>query len=288
MHPGSGVRRLRTLATVAAVLAAVLPGVAGAATPGPTLAGSVTVSGRGSGYVPVTLPRAVDVRSELERPTVRFTGGAYGWALVTNAGPKGRGYASVVKMPAAQGGAPVLRLGGLDPRTGSNLFFANTIPAGAYRLYLLTNGVGSATLRLPGLRGTASFGVRAGAAPATTVTLASVNGVAPPAFASGVTFGDASPTLLMTYHWIYTAAQAAAHYGWCDYGDGEPPGGQWLPGCPGSDVALIGAYGVFTGCCGVGTGGGIFEPGRRSYGHFYDTAGVVENAGDLYVVLPLR
>lgn len=284
-------RRVRILAVVFAAVAAVLPRVADAAAPAPALTGTVTVSGRGSGYVAVTLPRAVDFRAdkarELTRPTVRFTGGAYGWLLTTAAGPNGRGYAGVTKLPAALGGSTVFRMDGKDPRTGQHLFETSTLRPGSYRLYLLTNGPGGVTFRLPGLAGASSVVTRSGvAATATTLGVPMTAGVGPSAHANGVTFGGRTPTLALSFHYVRTTAQAAAQYGWCTYSDG-PPGGQWLPGCPGADVALIGAYGVAQGCCGLGTGGGFFVPGTWGYGRFYDTVGVVEQAADFFVVVPL-
>ncbi|HEX8004614.1 MAG TPA: hypothetical protein VF519_18160 [Mycobacteriales bacterium] len=290
MTYGPGVVRTRALVAAAVATAALLPGAAGAVTPGSVMSGTVTVSGRGAGYVPVTLPRAVDFRAdggrELMRPTVRLTGGAYGWLLVTTVGDRG-GYAGAVRMPAAQGGTAVFRLDGSDPRTGQSLFLTSTLRAGGYRLYLLSNGPGTATLRLPGLRGASRTAVTRSARPATTTSLAPVvNGASAPAFASGVTFDSDVPALVLSFDWLYTATQAAAQFGSCRYA-GAPPGGQWAPGCPGADVAMSNAVGVFTGCCGVGTASWLFAPGRWSFGHFYDVAGVVQRGGDFYVVLPV-
>lgn len=292
MLTGFGGRRLRALVVVVAACTAVLPRGAAAAPPSPALTGRVTVSGSGAGHVPVMLAKPVDFRADNARemltPTVTFTGGAYGWLLLTSASEQGQGFAGVTKLPAEQGGSVVFRIDGTDPLTGDQLFMTSTLPAGAYRLYLLTKGAGSATLRLPGLTGVSAHNVRTPAAvTTTTLGVPSTAGMLPPAYANGVTIDSDLPTLVLTYHWLRTTAQAAAHFGWCRY-EGGPPGGQWLPGCPGADVALMGAYGYMTGCCGVGTGGGFFDAGRWGYGHFYDTAGVVEKAGDHFVVLTLR
>lgn len=283
--------RFRALVVVAAALAAVIPHGAGAAPPVSSLSGQVTVSGRSGGSVAVTLPRPVDFRAgggrEMERPSATFRGGAYGWVLVTASGARGQGFAGATRLPAALGGSTVFRIDGTDPRSGHRLADTATLPAGSYRLYLLSDGAGSVTFRLPGLAGARTLGVTSRVpATRTTVVAPVTHGVAPPAHAAGVTFGADVRTLALSYHSFRSTAQAAAHFGWCTYREGAP-GGHWVPGCPGADIALIGAYGVAVGCCGIGTGGGVFNPGRWGYGRFYDAAGVVEHAADHFVVVPL-
>lgn len=284
--------RFRALVVVTAALAAVLPRGVEAATPALPLAGQVTVSGRTAGYVPVTLPYAVDFRAdggrEFERPSATFTGGAYGWLLLTAKSERGWGFAGATRVPSALGGSTEFRIDGTDPRSGERLANTATLPAGTYRLYLLTSGPGGVTFRLPGLRGTTALGVTTrAAATATTLVAPTVNGVAPNAYANGVTFGGDTPTLALSYHYFRSTAQAAAQFGWCTYRDG-PPAGQWVPGCPGADIALVGAYGAAVGCCGIGTGGGLFDRGRWGYGRFYLAAGAVEHAVDHFVVVPLH
>ena len=286
-----GARRLRALLAGLCAFAALSSLSADAAPPVPVLGEVVTVQGSRSGYVPVTLPKNVNFRAEngreISRPSVRFTGGAYGWLLQADPTGPTSGFAGHVKMPAAEGGSVVFRMDGTNPRTGEYLFETNVLPAGRYRLYLLTSGTGSVRFRLPGLRGSRALVARAPSAARTVTDLVpTVGGVGPPAYAHGTTIESTGKgTQVLAFDWVHTVAQAAAHYASCYY-KGGPPGGRWLPGCPGGDTTITGVYGVFMGCCGTGFGGAWLPPGRWGVGRWYDTAGAVDRAGLFLVIIP--
>ena len=282
--------------TVRAFFAAAMLGslllspVANAAPPAPVLSEYVTVRGARHASVVVTVPKDVNFRAdglrEMNRPSVRFTGKAYGWLLQAEPAGLRSGFVGHVRMPAAEGGTVIFRMDGKDRRTGANLFETNVLPAGRYRLHLLSDGAGSVRFRLPGLRGSRTLDARApSGVTSVTQTPPTPAGHAPPAYGFGSTIETDNGALALTFDWVVTTVQVAAHYGSCAY-RGGPPAGQWLPGCPGGDTVIMGLYGPFVGCCGTGWGGAWLPPGRWGYGRWYDAAGPVERAGFFMVVIP--
>lgn len=150
------------LTAVAVVTAAALaqPSAAAATPKAPALSGTVVISGSTTGYVEVTVPKQAVLPAGLGADAVaaiRITGGGgfAGFALATNEadGPLIVGGHAPASAPTPE------RPEVLAVNYGSGEFGNDfTIPAGRYRLYLITGGKPTTvTLKLRGLTGKSSF-----------------------------------------------------------------------------------------------------------------------------------
>lgn len=152
-------RPWRIVLLVAALMAPIL-GTAAAAAPreAPTLSGTVTLSGSQPGYVPVTVSHDMSLGNPFvtkyrDAVTVKGGGGAAGFALVEDGlrgaillGGRSKAFEPFVKEHG-------VAISSLNPSPSDGATFA--VPAGSYRLYLITGGKPT-TVTLRFLGGTGS------------------------------------------------------------------------------------------------------------------------------------
>jgi hypothetical protein len=288
-----------TCAAALAVLAlstAVVPSTAAACA---SLARRLTLTGDRTGWVAVDLPRSINPYCPSDpgcaaKAALRLSDGAFGYALQYEADTATRPAPSavVLRLPKAQGGRVVAVVSGTDPRTGSDSSETGRLPAGRYRLFLLTNGRGAVSVQFPELAGK-TLAVRPGRSTAYRAAEISpdyAGPLAPSAWASGITV-QSVPERSHGYAFLWTDGPAAATslYGGCVYDGGEPPQGRWVPGCPGGQSLMANQLMPATNCCGtayamVVSGGGT----RFSFGQYYVQGGPVTKAGMFIVWFPDR
>jgi hypothetical protein len=281
--------RLPVLAgiSLAALAATALPGSSHAAVR-PSLVRQVTVSGDRTGWTSVTLPRAVAAecpgqRTCARKAALRLSGGAFGYFLVYEKDDATQPVPSVVvvRLPKAQGGRVVAIAGGRDPRTGADVAETAVLPAGRYRLFLLTNGRGAVSVRFPELAAGAVSVRAARAAPFRAVETAPqyAGPLAPSAWAGGITV-PATGVRSHGYVFDWTRGPAAAGVvgGLCLY-HGAPPADTWLPGCPAGQSLMSNQMAPATECCGTAYGAVVGSGIRFSFGSYFVQNGPVTSAG---------
>jgi hypothetical protein len=291
----------RRRAAGAAALAALALGTAAVPTTAATrapLAGRLTLSGDRTGWVAVDLPRSISPYCPTDpecaaKAAFHLSGGAFGYALQYEADTASRPPPSaiVLRLPEAQGGRVTAVVSGVDPRNGASSSDTGRLPAGKYRLFLLTNGRGTVSVRFPELAAR-SLAVRPSrATPYRAAQLAPqyTGPLAPSAWADGITVGPV-PERSHAYAFLWTDGPAAAMslYGGCVY-DGDPPGGRWVPGCPGGRSLMSNQLTPATQCC--GTAYAMVVSGvdsRFGFGQYYVQGGPVTAAGMFLVWFPDR
>lgn len=289
-------RRMARTAMCAGVLLAVTA-VPSAAATRYTLTRQVTLTGDRTGWVAVTLPKSIRadcpaLSSCKAKAPLKFTGGAFGYVLqyendtAKNPVPN----ALVARLPKAQGGEIHAIYHGTDPRTGANIGDTGILPAGRYRLFILTKGRGSVTVRFPEIASGAlsTRPTRSTAMVAEEHQPDYVGGLAPVAWASGVTVephGVRSHGY--SFMWVNGAVAVGSFWAGCSYA-GDPWGGRWLPGCPFGDQLMANQIQPARDCCGTGHGLVIGGSDRFSFGQYYEQNGPITNAGAFFVWLPER
>jgi hypothetical protein len=257
----------------------------------------LTLTGDRTGWVGVELPRAIaaecpGVPSCASKAALRLSGGAFGYFLVYENDTATKPVPSlvVVKLPKAEGGHVIAMAGGTDPRTGADVADTAILPAGRYRLFLLTNGRGTVSVRFPELRSAAvtvrpsrSTGFRA------VETAPQYAGpLAPSAWAGGITVPQTGiRSHGYVFDWTDGPAAAGVVGGLCLY-EGDPPAGTWLPGCPNGQALMANQVMPATDCCGTAYGAVVGAGTRFSFGSFYVQNGPVTSAGRFVVWVPDR
>lgn len=288
-------RAARTVVLASVVLA--VTAVPSSAATRPTLVRQLTITGDKTGWVAVTLPKAIlgDCAAMLDcraKAALKLTGGAFGFSLVfdkdnTKAPVPG---AATLRLPKAEGGHVEGLMVGVDPRTGVDAAETRMLPAGPYRLFLLTKGRGSVSIRFPELGGKSLSVKPTRSTPYRAVEVAPTytGPVGPSAWASGITVDpDGVHSRGYAFQWTNGAIAAGSVQGGCVY-EGPPPGGQWVPGCPGGQTLMANQLVPERDCC--ATGHGLFLGGSEefSFGQYYVQGGPVTSAGMYFVWLPER
>lgn len=230
------------------------------------------------------------------RWTVTLSGGAYGVmitmdpAAATPATPD-LPFGLVVKLPKEEGGRLAAVVGGRDPRTDVSSFDTSRLPAGRYRVYLLTKGPGAATL----VMASQPLGTRRlSAANRAHVEVSQqapdmLAGLAPSSWAAGLTVSDVQmPFYAFAFDWQGSVGDVSAvgSAGMCLY-DGPPPLDRWLPQCVGGQAIGMN-YLTPIKCCGTGYGYVSAKRGGFSIGSYYTHGAAVNRAGGLYLAVGLR
>lgn len=197
----------------------------------------------------------------------------------------------LLRLPKEAGGRFVAVVGGTDPRTRVSSFYTNTLPIGRYRVYLLSKGLGAATLvmasqplgtrRLPAMR-SAHVEVSQQAPEM-------VAGLAPSSWAAGLTVSDVQmPFYAFAFDWQGSigGVSAVGSAGMCLH-DGPPPLGRWLPQCVGGHAIGMNYLTPIV-CCGTGYGYASARSGGFSIGSYYTHGAAVNRAGGLYLAVGLR
>jgi hypothetical protein len=236
----------------------------------------------------VTLPRPV----RLAEPHVTFSGGALGYGLTYDNDRTANTSPAVLvgRMPAAQGGEVLTMPTGIDPATGRGVFETRVLPAGRYRLFLLTTGRGSAKVTLPELapRALSTRPAKATAYRAVEAKPAYTGPLAPSAWASGITVDPHGvPSRAYGFQWTDGPVATSSVQSGCVY-TGRPPNDEWLPGCPFGKSAMSNQLTPATNCCGTGYGAVIGGTAEFSFGQYYVQSGPVLKAGMFFVWLPDR
>jgi hypothetical protein len=234
------------------LLVLVLPALLAAGAPvaaapaAPALARTTTIRGTRTAYVDVRLPRAATVRTPFGPSPDIAVSGAGRFVGVALVGTEARTRQTTLfggRLPDAAGTrfllpiAPYPAVGGGSFEVFKTYGDTATLPAGKYRLYLLTDGRPvTVTLRLAGLAGTAALAPRRPAPyqlafPAARP--AGGNGLTTNVYSAGATFDPPSAALLFHALWVDTSAHVAGQYFLCHR---EGPGGieplDHGPGCP--------------------------------------------------------
>ncbi len=230
-------RTVAVAAALAGLLTAAVPATAGPSST-PTLGGRVTLSGSTTGYLSVIVPKAA-VLSRTgpdRRDAVRITGGGKmsGFALVATGSRDFAligGRSDFTRDYTDENGVFVMRLGN-DAVLDKNGFIV--VPAGAYRLYLITDGKPtSVALGFDGLSGHRKL------TPKTKKTLLTQGGqprLTPED--TGVLFSEGYGAALdgPTLHFAITAVETDVHTetskSWCFYFRKPAGPNPYLPGCP--------------------------------------------------------
>lgn len=278
-------------AVVAAASVAALPAPSDAVAR-PTLVRQLTLTGDRTAYLPVTLPKPVQAECSSDtscapKAQFRVSGGAIGLFLVYENDVAAKPVPSLIvaRMPKSEGGRVIAMGGGTDPRTGAEVSETGMLPAGRYRLFLLTNGRGSVSVRFPEL----APGSRA-LRPAKTAAFRAVEAaptyvgpLAPSAWAGGITVpATGIRSHGYVFEWTEGPAAAGVYGGLCSYA-GDPPGGVWVPGCPGGNSLLSNHVMPSTDCCGTSYGAVVGTGDRFSFGSYYVQNGPVTSAGRFIV-----
>lgn len=290
-------RRQMARAAVCAGLVLAVTAFPSAAAIRPTLTRQVTVTGDRTGWVAVTLPKPIQPTCPQDpacraKAALRFTGGAFGYALQYENDTAKRPVpnALVVRLPKAQGGDIYTVYTGTDPRNGVNISDTGILPAGRYRLFILTKGRGSVTVRFPELP-SGSLSLRpTKSAPmvAEEHTPDYVGPLAPTTWASGITVEpNGRRSHGYSFMWVSGPAAAGSFWAGCVY-DGDPWGGRWIPGCPFGQQLMANQIQPARDCCGTGHGHAVGGGDRFSFGQYYVQNGPITNAGMFFVWLPER
>lgn len=283
-------------AVCAGVLLAVTAMPSVAASP-PALTRQVTITGDRTGWVAVTLPKPVQSACPIlpackAKAPVRFTGGAFGYVLQyeNDTAKVPVPNALVLRLPKAQGGELYAVFLGTDPRTGASTQETGILPAGRYRLFILTKGRGSVTMRFPEIA-SGSLSTR----PTRSTAMVAeehkpdyVAGLAPTAWASGITVDPRGVrSHAYAFMWVNGPVAAGSVWAGCGYA-GDPWGGRWTPGCPFGDQLMANQIQPARDCCGTGHGAWYGAMNRFSFGQYYIQNGPITNAGAFFVWLPER
>jgi hypothetical protein len=281
--------RARLLATACALLAgAVVAPAAGAAAP--ALAATTVVTGTITGYADVTLTRPLVVADATPNVTVR-----------------GSGFVAVVLVRLQRGIAPPGLAVSTLPGTSTlhhhwighargtfadddqPTFFTHRLPAGRYRLYLVTHGPVTVTWRLPLGGGRATVTARTRTADTRAVTIpAGTRGVAvAPGYAATATTTFAHRGVTLAWSWYEAAADVAAATGGCTYpGAPSTDGLGPAPACLDRDASK-GPVGPAVDDRLVGQGTAFTAPGTWTSKQYARVAGVVRDGGASVLLLDL-
>lgn len=272
----------RTLVALAALLLAFLAPPATAAGPTapktPALTGTVTISGAKTGYVPVTIARDARLGDPFHvsrRDSVKIEGGGRmaGFALVQDGrqGPVIVGGRSEFTVPYAQRQGEFIYDALNGPPQGDDSYL---LPAGSYRLYLLTDGKPTkVTLRFGGLRGQSALTPK-------VRTTGTVQG-GPPSLTTGSTGvqsrGFDTPvkgaSLMLQIFGQRTSVHTETAYNNCLHLT-KPSGQQaYLPGCVSSDGSVGGGVVILI------SDESVADELRAAYGIAYIPAGGHFGAG---------
>ena len=190
-----------------------------------SLTSAIRVSAKATGYVVVSLPRAVQDKDGYPQLVEDWQGGASAVVLAPDRpdvfDPKNPPPTLVIPNLVGRSVNPHPYVFiGLDPRHHQPAFFYHRVPAGRYRLYVVTTAPAQVTLRLPGLpRG---FTRVVASTPGHAVTFgthqrASV-GSLPPAFSYGATGRLTSHRgLIWTVQWMHSPVRVSEDFGACTY-----------------------------------------------------------------------
>ena len=295
---------MRTFGRSTAALAAMVACVAVGVMPGPSVAAArtslvrqLTLTGDKTGWVAVDLPRAIAAECPgtpgcAAKAAFKVSGGAFGYFLIYENDTATRPVPSlvVVKLPKAEGGHVVAMAGGTDPRTGASIADSAVLPAGRYRLFLLTKGRGTVSVRFPELKA-AAVTVR----PTRSTDYRAVESaptyagpLAPSAWAGGITIpATGVRSHGYVFDWTHGPAAAGVVGALCLY-RGDPPAGTWVPGCPAGESLVASQTTPATECCGTAYGGVVGAGDRFSFGSYYVQNGPVTAAGRFIVWVPDR
>lgn len=288
--------RALTAAALAALAAGSLPATSHAAAR-PSLGRQVSLAGDRTGWTPVSLPRPITAEcpgqpSCAGGAALRLAGGAFGYFLVLEDDRARKPVPSVVvvRLPKAQGGQVMAIAGGTDPRTGASVADTGILPPGRYRMFLLTNGRGSLSVRFPELAAaTVSLRSRYAISYRAVETAPTYVGpLAPSAWAGGITIPETGVRSHgYVFEWTKGPAAAGVVGALCLY-DGAPPADTWLPGCPNGNSLMSNQVMPATECCGTAYGAVVGSGTRFSFGSYYVQNGPVTSAGRFVVWVPDR
>jgi hypothetical protein len=207
------------------------------------LAGTTVISGTRTASIAVRLPRPATIKDPL------FADGAAGDLSITTSG-RFAGFVLVQERPGAAEQAVVVggnvpdgagRLNFVYPASGFIGGAAWRLPAGDYRLYLVTERAARLTLRLHGLTGTARLAPKTAARATLLFPEASLD--SEPARATYAVGADTKLTgsraLFFSTMYVGYAAHVDTVYSNCFY-YGKPSGpSPYLPGCPSPEERVI-------------------------------------------------
>jgi len=214
------------LSAFACLLGTALPavGIASAAT-ALALTRTVTVSSNGTAYTEVVLPRAVQAPERARRLVQEWKGNATAVLLVPDRPDvlnRNRPPPALVvpDLPGREVNQHPYVFIGIDPPHNEPAIFYNRMPAGRYRLYVISSGPAEVTLQLPGLaRGrTRVIAKTPGRAMAVGTHRQASTVPLPPTFS----YGDAgrlssSRALVWSFIWMDSPVRVADAAGSCLY-----------------------------------------------------------------------
>lgn len=285
-------------ALLLAVVAQGLPvNVAGASSSAPrrvALGRKNVISGQGPAMVRVTLPKAATISYLLKPRRDDIT--------VTGRGPL-VGFALVEETPAWDG---ISLIGGRLPRRSGlgNFYFSPsglengaarvTLPAGDYRLYLLSGRRPvEVSFILEGLSGRTRLTPRTPVRYEVETPEARLVDGARNVYGSGADGTLSSTGMLFDFLWVKHSAHANTQYQFCLYEGGERGAAPYSPGCPALDDEADVVVG--DGIVGAGEytsyfyGGAVpFEANRYGQGFAMESAAKVEEVGYLGMWLSLE
>lgn len=284
----SGVRGHLLVWLAVAVAAAGLPGVARARAT-PTLAREVTLSAAGSGWVHVRLARPVSFGKSGQPEVVRVSDPAafVGVVLVREqrgAWPPGVG---VMALPDAGG----LKYGhtffgherGSSAPDDDPVIFRRTLPAGTYRLYLLTRAAAkvTVTVRFPVAAGRRAFTIPRNTTHHDTTSVSpGVPGTAvSPTHSHSATFALRRRGLLLNLAWWRGDISAEHQSGSCAYSGSAADPGPAVPSCPNGPGAVVGGHEVEQPAARTTIGYLYVSPARWLHKTYFVVGGHVRNAG---------
>jgi hypothetical protein len=198
--------------------------------------------------------------------------------------------AVVVRLPASEGGRVYVTINGEDPRTGVDSFDTSTLPAGTYRLYLLTKGRGSVSVRFPELApGRRQLGItHAATVRASQQAPTALAGIYPSDWAAGIAVPSGPRAFwAFAYDWQRSmgSVSAAGQAGMCVYPH-PPASGHYLSECAEGSAVATGWFSPIA-CCGTGYGSFYIGRGDFAFGTYYTQAAAITDAGAFYLALGL-
>jgi hypothetical protein len=220
--------------------------VAQAAPSAPVLRASTTVTGTGSTYTTVRLTRPVHLPDGFH-PTVTSSSPAHLVAVVlakelpSNSAP-GVALVRLHQDPALNLAVQYFGTDNGDAVSGNPVYLTGTLPAGTYRLYLLSHGANTVTFTLPGLPA-GSLRVRATRATTYAVAESTPPGLTGqalvPQSTTATTFTSRYQPLMLALGWARTTSAAAQAYACATQ---DPPAGdptEQTPYCPDAGIADV-------------------------------------------------
>ena len=226
-------RRAAGLASLVCLSAAALPALgdsSGRVDPSTPLTSTVTVKANRTSYAIVFLPRAVQGPHRATSLVKSWRGHASAVVLAPDRSdvfdPESPPPALVVpNLPGRTADPHPYMFIGQDPRHHASAMAYRWLPAGRYRLYIVTDGPTSVTLQLPGLSAGLT-NVRPeipGHARAISTYQSATLGTLPPAVSFGATGRLTSGKgLVWNVQWMHVPARVADAAGGCFY-SGAPP-----------------------------------------------------------------